>query len=238
MLRGRRVTLLVAAGMLVAGCAGPGTTVAPGTAASATAGPATPVPVSSASASVSTSTPGSPEPSPATPAPAGSGPAQAAPTPTASGPATPARFVLTSTGFDPGGAIPSRFTCDGEDVSPPLAWSGAPAGTAALVLVVDDPDAAGFVHWTAYNLDAGAAGLPRGVTTAPGAPPQGSNDFGRPGWGGPCPPSGTHRYRFRLRALDAPLPLTGFPTPDEVRRALAKATVLGTATLEGSYARR
>ena len=105
------------------------------------------------------------------------------------------------------------------------------------MLIVDDPDAAGFVHWTAYNLDAGTGGLPRDVGTGPGAPRQGRNDFGNAGWGGPCPPSGTHHYRFRLRALAAPLPLDGSPGADAVRAALDGATILGTATLQATYQR-
>ncbi len=149
-----------------------------------------------------------------------------------------ASFVVTSTAFEPGGAIPARFTCDGEDVSPNLAWAGAPAATGAFVLVVDDPDAGGFVHWIAYNLAGGASGsLPEDVRPSPGSPPQGTNDFGKVGWGGPCPPSGEHRYRFTLTALAEALPLSGTPRAAEVRDALGKATILATATLEGRYAR-
>ena len=147
-------------------------------------------------------------------------------------------FELSSTSIPAGGEIPRRFTCDGEDTSPDLAWSGAPAGTGALVLLVDDPDASGFVHWIVYDAtgtDSGA--LPLGVSASPDAPPQGSNGFGSVGWRGPCPPSGEHHYRFRLFALAQPLGLTGAPNGRTLKAALDKASILGTATLEARYRR-
>lgn len=148
-------------------------------------------------------------------------------------------FQLTSNAFPPGGAIPARFTCDGEDASPDLSWTGAPDRTAAFVLLVDDPDAGGFVHWLAYDLTGSESGaLPQGVSASPDAPPQGTNDFGRIGWGGPCPPSGEHRYRFTLHALAAPLGLEGAPQAAELREALERADILATAALEGRYRRR
>ncbi len=148
-------------------------------------------------------------------------------------------FALTTAAFPAGGAIPSKFTCDGDDVSPDLAWSGAPDDTAALVLVVDDPDASGFVHWIVFDMTGSDSGaLPLGVSASPEAPPQGSNDFGRIGWAGPCPPSGEHRYRFTLTALADPLGLAGAPTARELRDAMRGASVLGNATLEGHYRRR
>lgn len=146
-------------------------------------------------------------------------------------------FLLTSPAFTDGDAIPRRHTCDGEDVSPPLAWSGVPAGAGALVLVVDDPDASGFVHWVAYDLPPDATGLAEGDSTAPGAPAQARNDFGRVGWGGPCPPSGTHRYRFRLIAVDGPLGLGGTPGGRAVAAAAADRAI-GETTLTGTYARQ
>ena len=147
-------------------------------------------------------------------------------------------FTLESAAFADGGEIPARFTCDGEDVSPDLTWSGAPDGTAAFVLVVDDPDAAGFVHWIAYDLTGSdGGGLAAGIASSPDAPPQGTNDFGKVGWGGPCPPSGSHRYRFTLSALAAPLGLQGAPNGVELRAAMTRATVLGTAVLQGRYQR-
>ena len=147
-------------------------------------------------------------------------------------------FTLSSSAFAPGGSIPKRFTCDGADVSPELTWNGAPPGTAALVLVVDDPDARGWVHWLVLDLPGAANGsLPEGLSPSATDPAQGTNDFGRRGWGGPCPPSGTHRYAFTLSALAAPLGLHGAPDGGAVRKALNRATVLGTAALEGTYRR-
>ena len=147
-------------------------------------------------------------------------------------------FALTSTSFDPGGAIPRRFTCDGEDVSPELSWSSAPDGTAALTLIVDDPDANGFVHWIVLDMAGSSTGaLAHGVGVSPDAPAQGRNGFGKIGWGGPCPPSGTHHYAFTLYATAAPLALAGQPDGAEVKKALAKAEVLGKTTLTGTYRR-
>ena len=148
---------------------------------------------------------------------------------------------LTTTAFQPGGAIPARFTCDGDDVSPDLAWEDVPSEAAALLLVVDDPDARDFVHWTVLDMTSSETGaLPAGISASPDGPRQGTNDFGRRGWGGPCPPSGRHRYRFTLYALASPLNLPGEPRGSEVRRALSLAAgqVLAQATLEGTYQRR
>jgi hypothetical protein len=143
---------------------------------------------------------------------------------------------LTSSEFTEGGAIPRRFTCDGDDVSPPLEWSGAPSDTAALALIMDDPDARGFIHWVAFDIPASASGsLPTGWSSAAESP-QGTNSFGRIGYGGPCPPSGTHRYVFRLLALDAELQLSGSPKAQDVLDA-ADAHVLGDASLTGTYRR-
>ncbi len=148
-----------------------------------------------------------------------------------------AGFELKSPSFVEGGPIPIKHSCDGQDVSPALIWEGAPASTAALALIVDDPDARGFIHWVAYNIAGGpAGGLPEGAGAA-SAPPQGRNDFGRTGWGGPCPPGGTHRYRFTLYALSAPLTLSGTPSASEVRGALARV-LLGHTILTGTYTRR
>ncbi|HEV8490166.1 MAG TPA: YbhB/YbcL family Raf kinase inhibitor-like protein [Candidatus Limnocylindrales bacterium] len=146
-------------------------------------------------------------------------------------------FRLTSAAFPDGGAIPARFTCDGDDESPDLAWEGAPAEAKTLALIVDDPDANGFVHWVAFDLTASTTGgLARGVSASPDAPPQGTNSFRRVGWSGPCPPSGTHRYRFRLLALDTELGLSNAPSADEVRRA-AEGHILDEAELTGTYTR-
>jgi Raf kinase inhibitor-like YbhB/YbcL family protein len=151
-------------------------------------------------------------------------------------PAASSAFALTSSAFGEGEAIPRRFSCDGENVSPALSWTGVPSGAGALVLVVDDPDARGFVHWIVLDLAAADGGLPEGVSPAD-APLQGRNDFREVGWGGPCPPSGTHHYRFTLTAVSAPLGLGGQPGGPEVAAALSAATILGQAVLTGTYRR-
>lgn len=142
---------------------------------------------------------------------------------------------LVSQAFVEGGAIPSRHSCDGPNVSPPLAWSGVPAGTAAFALLVNDPDARGFVHWIAFDIPGGQLSLAEGASAAGGFG-QGRNDFGRVGWGGPCPPSGTHRYVFELFALDRSLGLSGSPSAPDVRRAMGNH-VLGSARLSATYRR-
>jgi hypothetical protein len=146
-------------------------------------------------------------------------------------------FSLTSTAFSDGGEIPRRLTCDGEDASPDLDWGGAPDGTTALALVVTDPDARGFVHWIAFDLTGTpSGGLPAGLSASPDAPPQGTNDFGRTGYSGPCPPSGMHRYVFALYALDRPLDLAGAPRIEDVEAAM-DGRLLARATLTGTYHR-
>jgi Raf kinase inhibitor-like YbhB/YbcL family protein len=160
------------------------------------------------------------------------------PSPPATETSMPSDFRLTSSAFEPGGVIPALHTCDGENVSPDLAWAGAPNDTQAFVLVVDDPDADGFVHWILYDLTGSDSGaLPSAVSASPDAPQQGTNDFGEIGWSGPCPPSGEHRYRFRLHALREPLELMVAPDPAGIREALDGADVLAVAELEGRYQR-
>ncbi|HKB29037.1 MAG TPA: YbhB/YbcL family Raf kinase inhibitor-like protein [Candidatus Limnocylindrales bacterium] len=150
---------------------------------------------------------------------------------------SPGPFTLTSTAFDDGSAIPRRFTCDDSNASPDVEWSGAPDGTQALVLTVIDPDARDFVHWIVYDMDGSSAGsLPTGISSSPDAPPQGLNSFGKRGYGGPCPPSGTHHYRFTLSALDMVLEVTGTPRLDDLKAAMA-GHVLAEATLTGTYRR-
>src|SRR5258706_6542456 len=151
--------------------------------------------------------------------------------------ATAGPFRLTSSAFVDGDAIPREFSCDAANVSPPLAWTDVPAGTAALVLVVDDPDARGFVHWIVLDVAGHDGDLPKAVAPTAASPQQGRNDFGKVGWGGPCPPSGTHHYRFTLTALGAPLGLGGHPAGGDVRNALGRATVLGKVMLAGTYIR-
>jgi Raf kinase inhibitor-like YbhB/YbcL family protein len=152
-------------------------------------------------------------------------------------------FSLGSPAFPPGGPIPRRHTCEGEDVSPPLRWGGAPEGSGAFALIVEDRDARGFVHWVVADIPAGTSELAEGVkagSIAAGspAPTEGRNDFGRQGWGGPCPPrgSGDHHYVFTLLALSSALRLGGSPSAAEVRAA-ASGRMLGSAVLEGSFGR-
>jgi Raf kinase inhibitor-like YbhB/YbcL family protein len=150
---------------------------------------------------------------------------------------------ISSPAFQPGGPIPARFTCEGQDRSPPLAWRGAPAGTKSFVLIVDDPDAPDpkapkmtWVHWVLANLPADSAGLAEGVT--PGALPagrvEGLNDWKRTGYGGPCPPIGRHRYFHKLYALDRELTGLKHPTKAQVEAAM-KDHVLAQAELIGTY---
>jgi Raf kinase inhibitor-like YbhB/YbcL family protein len=153
-------------------------------------------------------------------------------------------FSLKSPAFPPGDSIPRRHTCEGEDVSPPLRWSAAPEGTAAFALIVADRDARGFVHWVVADIPAGTSELAEGlnpgsiVAGSSAAPTEGRNDFGRQGWGGPCPPpgSGDHHYVFTLSALSSPLGLAGSPSAAEVRAA-ASGRTLGAAVLEGTFRR-
>jgi Raf kinase inhibitor-like YbhB/YbcL family protein len=141
-------------------------------------------------------------------------------------------ITVTSTAFDEGGSIPSRHTCDGDDVSPPLAWNGVPDGAVALALVVDDPDARGWIHWIVADIP------PEQTSVAEGAPPgtEGSNGFGRTGWGGPCPPSGSHRYVFEIFALSEPLGLPAGFSADDLRAAMTGKT-LASGRLTASYRR-
>jgi Raf kinase inhibitor-like YbhB/YbcL family protein len=138
---------------------------------------------------------------------------------------------LTSSAFTDGGAIPAEHTCDGADTSPPLAWTDVPDGVEAFALVVTDPDAGGFVHWVLADIPGDVRELPAGEGDAIGVP--GANGFGDTGWGGPCPPSGEHRYEFRLYALSERIGLDQ-PTADDVRAAAP----LDTSELLGVYARR
>ena len=151
-------------------------------------------------------------------------------------------FALTSSAFAPGETIPNLHTCDGEDISPPLVWSGAPAQVKSFALLCDDPDAprGTWVHWVLYDLDPGLtelpAALPRTAAVAGGAV-QGKNDFGKLGYGGPCPPRGpAHRYFFRLLALDRQLGLPAGATMREVLAA-AEGHILARTELMGRYGR-
>jgi Raf kinase inhibitor-like YbhB/YbcL family protein len=141
---------------------------------------------------------------------------------------------IASDAFQAGGTIPRRHTCDGENVSPPLSFAGAPEGTRSLALVVDDPDApvGTFTHWLAWGIDPGAGGLGEGQP----APHEGHNGFGTIGYAGPCPPRGRHRYFFRLHALEAELDIEPGADRDEFDRTL-DGRVLETAELMGGYER-
>ncbi len=159
---------------------------------------------------------------------------------------------LTSPAFTEGGTIPKAYTCDGADKSPPLQWSGIPEAARSLVLICDDPDApAGtWSHWVVFNLPPDVTSLEEGIaaelTAAPEPPPavkqalratmQGKNDFGKIGYGGPCPPSGTHRYVFRLYAVDRSLDVPAGATRAEVLRAI-EGHVVAEGKLTGKYAR-
>jgi len=148
---------------------------------------------------------------------------------------------LTSTAFTPEGDIPARHTCEGKDASPPLAWSGVPAEARSLVLIVDDPDAPDpaapkmtWVHWVLYNLPPDAGGLPEAVERLPAGTREGTNDWKRTGYGGPCPPIGRHRYMFKLYALDTVLPDLGRPTKSQLE-ARMHGHIIAHAQLMGTY---
>lgn len=154
-------------------------------------------------------------------------------------------MTITSPSFLPDGTIPDRHTCDGQNVSPALAWHGVPADAKSLVLIVDDPDAPDpaaprttWVHWVLYNIPADANGLPEGVAAAnlPAGTLQGLNDWQRPDYGGPCPPIGKHRYFHKLYALNAVLPDLKHPTKAALEKAM-QAHVIARSELVGRYQR-
>lgn len=149
---------------------------------------------------------------------------------------------LKSSAFGNQGTIPAKYTCDGENVSPPLNWSDTPEDAKSFTLICDDPDApAGtWTHWILFNLPATATELPENVpateTLANGAK-QGKNDFGKLGYGGPCPPSGTHQYSFRIYALDTELNLESGASKDQVVSAM-ESYILAQGELVGKYQRQ
>jgi Raf kinase inhibitor-like YbhB/YbcL family protein len=154
-------------------------------------------------------------------------------------------FTLTSPAFVHGNGIPATYTCDGDDTSPPLFWSGIPSGAKSLALIVDDPDAPDpaapqrtWVHWVMYNLPAGSSGLKQGVAASdlPAGTREGVNDWHRTGYGGPCPPVGRHRYIHKLYALDIVLPDLGKPNKAKLEKAM-EGHVIGKAELIGTYQR-
>ncbi len=148
---------------------------------------------------------------------------------------------LTSSAFQDGGMIPSRHTCDGQDVSPALEWPSVPEGTKSIALICDDPDAPGgtFVHWVLYNLPADMRELPEGTAadgTLPAGAHQGTNDFGEAGYNGPAPPRGIHRYYFKLYALDTAVSLRPGARKAELLQAM-KGHILAEGELLGKYKR-
>ncbi|NIX77268.1 YbhB/YbcL family Raf kinase inhibitor-like protein [Microvirga terricola] len=151
-------------------------------------------------------------------------------------------MTLTSPAFVQNGPIPQRYTCEGDDLSPPLAWTGVPAGAASLLLICDDPDAPRgvFTHWVAFNIPTDLDGLAEGAGSRQGGVFQeATNDFGGVGYGGPCPPRGDrpHRYRFRLMAIDHLL--DGLPAHARYAQILEKAkpSVIALAELVGHFGR-
>ena len=146
-------------------------------------------------------------------------------------------LTIASTAFPHNGTIPSVHTCDGADASPPLSIRNVPEGARSLALIVDDPDAPGktWVHWVAWNLKPDTAEIPSNAV--PAGAVQGKNDWGKPVYGGPCPPSGTHRYFFKLYALDIPLPLKAGATKAQLEEAM-KGHIVEKAERIGLYRRR
>ncbi len=153
-------------------------------------------------------------------------------------------LTISSSAFPPHGKIPALHTCDGRDISPPLGWSGVPRGAKSLALIVDDPDAPDpaapkltWVHWVLYNLPADATGLLLDIgRSLPPGTLEGVNDWQRTGYGGPCPPVGTHRYFFKLYALDVVLPDLGHPGKKRLLQAM-EGHIIDRAELVGIYHR-
>jgi Raf kinase inhibitor-like YbhB/YbcL family protein len=152
-------------------------------------------------------------------------------------------FTVRSAAFQHNGGVPKKYTCEGDDVSPPLAWSDPPPATKSFALIVDDPDAPDpkaprmtWVHWVLYNIPTSANALPEGVSPAalPPGTQQGLNDWKRTGYGGPCPPIGRHRYFFKLCALDTVLPDLGSATKAQLEQAM-QGHILASAELIGTY---
>ena len=148
---------------------------------------------------------------------------------------------LTSAAFEPGGMIPKQYTCDGQDISPPLSWGDVPDGTAGIALVCDDPDApmGTWVHWVLFDLPADLRDLPENIPAVENlgiGGRHGINDFRELGYGGPCPPGGTHRYYFKIYALDKLLNLPGGNTKAQLVKAM-EGHILAEGELMGRYKR-
>ncbi len=154
-------------------------------------------------------------------------------------------FSLSSRAFVHEGDIPARYTCDGDDLSPSLCWSEVPDGARSLALIVNDPDAPDpaapklyWIHWVLYNLPMDSAGLPEAIAFAalPSGTLEGRNDWKSTGYRGPCPPTGRHRYFFRLYALDIVLSDLGCPAKADLEQAM-QGHILADAVLMGTYSR-
>ena len=152
-----------------------------------------------------------------------------------------AGFVLGSTAFEEGQPVPKVYSCDGSDTSPPLQWTGTPEGTKSLALIMDDPDAPGttWTHWVLFAMSPETTSLPEGVApdmTGPDGSRQGNNSWAKLGYGGPCPPSGTHRYYFRLYALDTQIDLPSGANADQLKEKM-QGHVLAVGELMGRYSK-
>lgn len=150
-------------------------------------------------------------------------------------------FNIKSSAFTAEGTIPQKYACDGDNISPPLLWAGAPTGVKSFALIVDDPDAPNktHVHWVVYNIPANATELSENVPDSkklPSGAIQGTNDDNKTGYSGPCPPNGTHRYYFKLYALDITTDIKGDATKDKLLDAM-KGHVLAEAELMGKYSK-
>jgi Raf kinase inhibitor-like YbhB/YbcL family protein len=150
----------------------------------------------------------------------------------------PANFTLESSAFKNQGEIPAKYTCEGQDISPPLRWKGAPAGTKSFAIIVDDPEAPGpaapWVHWILYNIPADVASLPEDIHAPPKGAHEGLNDWKASGYRGPCPPIGRHHYHHKIYALDTMLPDLEKSTKADLERAM-KGHILGEADLVATY---
>ncbi len=151
-------------------------------------------------------------------------------------------FELTSTAFANGDPIPMKYTCDDQDISPPLEWRDPPEGTRSFALICDDPDApmGTWIHWVLYNLPGSTLSLPEAVPANADLPDggrHGQNSWGRSDYGGPCPPGGTHRYFFKLYALDTELELDAGASKEELLRIMEGHVLASTETM-GVYSRR
>ena len=149
---------------------------------------------------------------------------------------------ITSPAFEAGGMIPAKYTCDGQDISPPLRWEAVAEGTRSIALICDDPDApvGTFVHWVLFNLPAETRELSENIPAdevLPNGAKQGTTDFGRIGYGGPCPPSGTHRYFFKIYALDTEIDLPAGASKSQLLKAM-EGHILGHGQLIGKYKRQ